>query len=92
MKFATSNALEQLELSTHFGDQMNRKDRIVCKELNESSAVRSACWQLYKNRKESKIVIRVNSRYTLTLYVASSCKDKHIRSLKHPYYIQLLNN
>ena len=37
---------------------MNRKDRIVYKELNESSAVRSACWLLYKNRKESKIMIR----------------------------------
>ena len=53
---------------------MNRKDRIVYKELNESSALRSACWQLYKNRKESKIVIReyffaLNSRYTLTLHV-----------------------
>ena len=73
---------------------MNRKDRIVYKELNESSAVRSACWLLYKNhkasRKESKIVIgeyffALNSRYTLTLHVASSCKDEHIRSLKHPY-------
>ena len=47
------------------------EDRIVYKELNESSAVRSACWQPYKNRKESKIMIReyffaLNSYYTLT--------------------------
>ena len=60
---------------------MNRKDRIVYKELNKSSAVRSACWQLYKNRKKSKVVIReyffaLNSRYTLTLHAASSCKVK----------------
>ena len=53
---------------------MNRKDRIVYKELNESSAVCSACWQLYKNRKESKIMIREyffvsNSRYMITLHV-----------------------
>ena len=53
---------------------MNRKNRIVYKELNESSTVRSACWQLYKNRKESKIVIReyffvLNSCYTITLHV-----------------------
>ena len=53
---------------------MNRKDRIVYKELNESSAVCSVCWQPYKNRKESKIVIReyffaLNSRYTITLHV-----------------------
>ena len=53
---------------------MNRKDRIVYKELNESSAVRRACWQLYKNRRESKIVIceyffALNSRYTITLHV-----------------------
>ena len=44
------------------------------KELNESSTVRSECWQLHKNRKESKIMIReyfvaLNSRYTLTLHV-----------------------
>ena len=37
---------------------MNGKDRIVYKDLNESSAVRSACWLLYKIHKESKIVIR----------------------------------
>ena len=54
MKFATSNALERLELSTHFGDQMNRKDRIVYKELNESSAVCSASWQLYKKSQEEQ--------------------------------------
>ena len=63
---------------------MNRKDRIVYKELNESSTIRSACWLLYKNRKESKIVICeyifvVNSidnialLYYLWLYVNLTC-------------------
>ena len=90
MNFAISNAIG---LSTHFWILKE----IKYKELNESSVVRSACWQLYKNRKESKIMIReyffaLNSRYALTLHVASSCKDEHIRSLKHPYYIRLLNN
>ena len=63
VNFAISNAIQ---LSTHF---WIRKDRIVNKEVNESSAVRSACWLLYKiATEESKIVIR---EY---FYVASSCK------------------
>ena len=80
---------------------MNRKDRIVYKELSESSALRLAAVQKSQGEfgKESKIVIRelyffaLNSRYTLTLYMysASSCKDEHVRSLNiHTIIKQLI--
>ena len=71
---------------------MNRKDRIVYKELNESSAVRLPSVQ--KSQGESQGEQNRDSRiflcikfplYVITSHVASSCKDEHVRSLKHPY-------
>ena len=51
---------------------MNRKDRIVYKELNESFAVRSACWQLYKNRKDQIFLcIKFPLYVNLTSYMYS---------------------
>ena len=65
---------------------MNRKDRIVYKELNESSA---ACIHLAavqksqgEQNRDSRIFLCIKfPLYVITLHVANSCKHEHVIDL-----------
>ena len=66
---------------------MNRKDKIVYKELNESSAVQKSQGESQgEQNRDSRIFLCIKfPLYVITSHVASSCKNEHVRSLKHPY-------